>query len=74
MHTRNEVQRRIRARIDDALDGRSWRWLARRTGVPWSTLQWQATKPRFTATNLVRIAQALNLRPSDLLDGIAEEE
>ncbi len=55
----------IVARIDQLLDGRSWRWLSKKTGIPQSTL---ATQKRrwFTEPVLARIARALGVGLNDL--------
>lgn len=53
------VQRHILKRITEALDGRSWNWLAESSGVPQSTLASQSTKPRFSIETLVLVAHTL---------------
>ena len=63
--TRGEFHRVIRDRIALALDGRSVRWLARKTGIPNSTLAWQMKKPRFDVESLFKIAAALQREVGD---------
>ena len=65
--TRREFHSVIRDRIALALDGRSVRWLARRTGIPNSTLAWQMKKPRFDVESLFKIAAALQREVGDFL-------
>ena len=55
----DELHGCIRDRIDLALGGRSWRWLACEAGIPQSTLASQASKLRFSVAVLVAVADAL---------------
>jgi hypothetical protein len=49
----------VRAQLQRALGGRSWKWLSARSGVPQSTLSNQVGRPRFTLGVLLRVAAAL---------------
>ena len=49
----------ILARIELALDGRTWAWLARTSGTPKSTLATQAAIPRFSVEVLAKVSSAL---------------
>ena len=62
-----DLHTHIRTRIEFALDGRSWSWLARKCGVPQSTLASQKGKPRFTLGVLVSVANALERPITDFL-------
>lgn len=60
----------ILARLaDDSAGRRSIRWLADRTGIPYSTLQWKLrNRPgRFTTGELFEIADALGIELPELL-------
>ena len=59
VHRSRELHTHIRERIELALGGRSWSWLARTAGVPQSTLASQAAKPKFSVHVLLRVAAAL---------------
>ncbi len=54
-----ELQEFILARIELALDGRTWAWLARTSGTPKSTLATQAAIPRFSVEVLAKVSSAL---------------
>ena len=54
-----KLQRFIFARIELALDGRTWAWLARTSGTPKSTLATQAAIPRFSVEVLAKVSSAL---------------
>ena len=54
-----KLHRFILARIELALDGRSWGWLARTSGTPKSTLATQAAVPRFSVEVLIKVSSAL---------------
>lgn len=69
MTTNKQLHEHVRGEVVGLLDGRSWRWLSRRTGIPWSTLQGQVSKPRFTLRSLVLIADALDVNIDALLPG-----
>lgn len=56
----------LKNRIEEALSGRSWKWLAERIGVPQSTLAGQVAKPRFSLEVVWKIAQVLDLDVHDL--------
>ncbi len=49
----------ILARIELALDGRTWAWLARTSGTPKSTLATQAAISRFNVQVLTKVSSAL---------------
>ena len=53
----------ILARIEQALNGRTWAWLARKSGVPRSTLMTQSANLHFSLDVLASVAHALG-RPS----------
>lgn len=60
------VQRYILERMKEALDGRSWSWLAERAGLSQSTLAQQVGRvddpndwPKFSVAVIVRAAAAL---------------
>lgn len=59
---------RMRDRIEEALGGRSWTWLADQIDVPQSTLSGQASKPRFSLNVAWRISRVLGVDLSDLID------
>ena len=49
----------ILTRIEQALNGRSWAWLARKSGVPRSTLMTQSANLHFSLDVLASVAHAL---------------
>ena len=49
----------ILARIEQALNGRSWAWLARKSGVPRSTLMTQSANLHFSLDVLASVAHSL---------------
>lgn len=59
MRGNREVHLQIRRKIEHALGGRTWTWLATEAGVPQSTLAGQAGKPKFSLDVLLAIAEAL---------------
>ena len=54
-----ELHEHLLGRIEFALDGRTWSWLARKSGLPKSTLHTQSAVPRFSIEVLARVAVAL---------------
>ncbi len=59
LNNANQLHTYIRARIEQALGGRSWNWLSRTAGIPQSTLASQVAKPRFSVDVLLLVATAL---------------
>lgn len=49
----------ILLRIEQALNGRTWAWLARKSGVPRSTLMTQSATPHFSLDVLASVAHSL---------------
>lgn len=54
------LQEHILGKIELALDGRSWNWLAGQSKVPQSTLATQKAGPRFTIEVLWAVGKALH--------------
>ena len=54
-----DLQKHIYGQVLRALSGRPWTWLARKAGVPQSTLATQVSKCRFSVAVLWRISVAL---------------
>ena len=69
-----EIHHHIRARIGEALGGRSWNWLAHESGVPQSTLAQQSSRPKFSVEVLWRISRALDVDFGYLLPGGPESD
>ncbi len=69
MANRN-LHHQIRANIEHALDGRTWSWLAEKSGVPASTLSNQRSRPCFSLEVLSKVAEALG---TDLVGLLSEE-
>lgn len=59
MPTGRALHLHVLERIERALEGRSWKWLAETAGIPQSTLSGQVNRPKFNLEALVRIAAAL---------------
>ena len=59
MSRSRELHQHVRARIELALGGRSWRWLSTAAAIPYSTLAEQAAKPKFSLDVLVAVAEVL---------------
>lgn len=64
----------MRDRIQLALAGRSWKWLAGAAGIQYSTLATQRGRPKFSISTLVAVAEALGrdvryFLPQDLPSG-----
>ena len=66
MANRN-LHHQIRSNIEHELDGRTWSWLAEKSGVPASTLSNQRSRPHFSLDVLTKVAEALGKNLIDLL-------
>lgn len=69
-----KIREGILAQLSDASSGRrSIRWLAQRSGIPYSTLQQKLSKSpdRITTADLVRIADALGKDVTELWEAAA---
>lgn len=58
-------------RVTQALDGRSVRWLSETTGIAYTTLTRRLKDGNFTAVELFRIADVLDLEPAVLVGDAA---
>lgn len=65
--TSRELHEHILRRVEHRLNGRSWAWLSRETGIPRSTLVTQAGHPKFSVEVLVKVASALERDPGFFL-------
>lgn len=54
-------------RVNEALDGRSVRWLSEVTGIAYTTLTRRFKDGNFTAAELFKVADALDLEPASLV-------
>jgi hypothetical protein len=61
----------IRDEIVSILDGRSWNWLAKASGVPQSTLAQQVARPKFSVDTLFRVCGPLGIDVSTLFPPFA---
>ena len=78
-----DVQRHIVKKIDLALRGRSWNWLAKKSGISQPTLNTQknpsGTSPKITLTTLLAISPVLEkplgyFFPEEILGGMTPED
>ena len=63
----------VRSRIELALGSRHWKWLAKESGVPASTLSTQMNRPKITLDVLVRVTAALDRPVSFFLPDHSDE-
>lgn len=70
----HEVHQYILERMEFALGSRSWAWLARRAGIPQSTLATQERIPKFSIATLLAVSDALARPVTFFLPGPEEPD